>query len=215
MPAYRRSLRPCLAPPSAPRDEAITLEALGSYALGARRRPTVADDSLPLDRSGRTWRGARALVEAVDLELEPVEAELADQVVLEQAGGVVGDAAAAEGGVDGEAADVDDPAAAVRRSQPIAPAGSPSSSITSRPPLAGSRSIARRFRPARSARGRQEGTDGLVGVEARRGTRGRLAGARIETSWPDGTVVALRQAHGARGERDAGEDQRQPAERRG
>ena len=54
------------------------------------------------------------LVEAVDLELEPVQAALEDQVSLQQAGGLVGEPAAAEARVDGEAADVGDPAAAVR-----------------------------------------------------------------------------------------------------
>ena len=82
----------------------------------------------------------RALVEAVDLELDPVEAELADQVVLEQARGVVGEPSAAEAWMDGDAADVCDPAAAFVRSQNIAPARSPSSSTTSRPPASGSRS---------------------------------------------------------------------------
>ena len=55
----------------------------------------------------------RALVEAVDLQLDPMEAELADQVVLQQAGGVVGEPAAAEAGMHGEPAHVRDPAAAV------------------------------------------------------------------------------------------------------
>ena len=57
----------------------------------------------------------RPLVEAVDLELDPVEPALVDQVALEEAGGGVGEPAAAEGRVDGEAADVDDRAAPVRQ----------------------------------------------------------------------------------------------------
>ena len=55
----------------------------------------------------------RPLVEAVDLELDPVEAALVDQVALEEPRRVVGEPAAAEGGMDGEAADVDDPATPV------------------------------------------------------------------------------------------------------
>ena len=55
-----------------------------------------------------------ALVEAVDLELEPVEAAFADQVVLQKACGVVGESAAAEVGMDGEAAQLRDAAALVR-----------------------------------------------------------------------------------------------------
>ena len=42
----------------------------------------------------------RPLVEAVDLELDPVEAALVDQVVLKPAGGVVGEVTAAEARVD-------------------------------------------------------------------------------------------------------------------
>ena len=53
------------------------------------------------------------LVEAVDLELDPVKAKLSDQIVLQEPGGVVGEPAAAEVGMDGEAAHVGDPAAAV------------------------------------------------------------------------------------------------------
>ena len=66
----------------------------------------------------------RALVEAVDLELEPVVAEVVDEVALEDPGGLVGDPAAAVVGVDGQAAQARDPAA---------PARSPSASITKTP----------------------------------------------------------------------------------
>jgi hypothetical protein len=55
----------------------------------------------------------RALVEAVDLELQPVEAEVADQVALERASGDVRDPVSTEVGVDGEPAEVGDPAADV------------------------------------------------------------------------------------------------------
>jgi hypothetical protein len=49
------------------------------------------------DEAGALGVPERALVEAVDLELQPVEAPLPDELVLEQPGGVVGEAAAPEG----------------------------------------------------------------------------------------------------------------------
>ena len=55
----------------------------------------------------------RSLVEAVDLQLDPVVAALADQVVLEQARGVVGEVSTAEVRMDRDPADVRDPAADV------------------------------------------------------------------------------------------------------
>src|ERR687897_644824 len=55
----------------------------------------------------------RALVEAVDLELEAVEPELEDQVPLQEPCGVVGDAPAAEVRVDGDAAELRDPATSI------------------------------------------------------------------------------------------------------
>src|SRR6266498_615843 len=51
----------------------------------------------------------RALVERVALELEPMEAELEDQIPLEQPRGLVGDSPATETRVDGEPLDVGDP----------------------------------------------------------------------------------------------------------
>src|SRR4051812_11035110 len=54
-----------------------------------------------------------ALVERVDLELEAVEAELAEQVALEEPRRLVGEPAAAEVGVDREPAEPHDPAALV------------------------------------------------------------------------------------------------------
>src|SRR5919197_1480043 len=56
----------------------------------------------------------RALVEAVDLELQPVVAEVVDQVPLEEARRLVGEAPAAEVGMHRERAEVGDPASAVR-----------------------------------------------------------------------------------------------------
>ena len=54
-----------------------------------------------------------ALVEPVDLELEPVEVEVEQQMALKETGGVVGQAAAPEVGVHREAAEIRDPAAPV------------------------------------------------------------------------------------------------------
>src|ERR671923_2097411 len=51
----------------------------------------------------------RSLVEAVDLELQPVIAEVADQVSLQRAGRLVGDALPAEVRVDGEPLEPRDP----------------------------------------------------------------------------------------------------------
>src|SRR5581483_10345770 len=58
--------------------------------------------------------GAGALVEGVDLELEPVEAELVEQEALELPRRVVRDPPAAEARVDGEALDPRDPVPLVR-----------------------------------------------------------------------------------------------------
>jgi hypothetical protein len=55
----------------------------------------------------------RPLVEAVDLELEAVEAELEEQIPLKQLRRVVGEAAAAEVRMDGEVSEVGDPRAPV------------------------------------------------------------------------------------------------------
>ncbi len=56
----------------------------------------------------------RTLVEAVDLELQPVETEVADQVALECASGDVGHMLPTEVGVDRESSEVGDPAPDVR-----------------------------------------------------------------------------------------------------
>src|SRR5207302_9407855 len=53
------------------------------------------------------------LVQAVDLELEPVEPELVEQMKLEQSRRLVGQPAAAEVRVDGKAAQARDPASLV------------------------------------------------------------------------------------------------------
>src|SRR6266508_2294387 len=69
----------------------------------------------------------RALIEAIDLELQPVIAEVEEEVALKDPRSVVGKAPPAKGRMDGEPAEVRDPAAAVRevethdaRSAPLA-----------------------------------------------------------------------------------------------
>ena len=59
-----------------------------------------------------------ALVEAVDLELQPVVAEIRDEVALQSVGGIVGDPAAAIGGMDGEPFEMGDPRAAIGELEP-------------------------------------------------------------------------------------------------
>ena len=55
----------------------------------------------------------RALVEAVDLELQPVEVELEQQVALKEPRGLVGEPAATELGMDREPAEIRDAVALV------------------------------------------------------------------------------------------------------
>src|SRR5437588_3383582 len=55
----------------------------------------------------------RALVEAVDLELEPVVVEVEEEVSVEHPRGLVRDSPAAEARMDGEPAEMCDPAPAV------------------------------------------------------------------------------------------------------
>ena len=66
----------------------------------------------------------RALVEAVDLELEAVVAQL-EQQLLEQPGSRVREAPAAKVGVDGQPAEIGDPAASVRDLETHHPGGAP------------------------------------------------------------------------------------------
>ena len=53
-----------------------------------------------VDEAGPFGMALRALVESVDLVLEPVKAALPDQAVLQEPGGVVGETAAAEVGMN-------------------------------------------------------------------------------------------------------------------
>ena len=74
-------------------------------------------------KPARSACALRALVEAVDLELQAVEAEVEDQVALEEPRGLVGHAAAAEVGCTAS-----EPRFAIRlrrlaTSKPISPAG--------------------------------------------------------------------------------------------
>jgi hypothetical protein len=76
--------------------------------------PAVRLSALTLPHAPHTLAEAhRPLVELVDLELEAVVAEVEEDVTLELTGRVVGDPAAAEVRVDGEPAEVCDPAAPV------------------------------------------------------------------------------------------------------
>jgi DNA-binding transcriptional ArsR family regulator len=81
-----------------------------------------------------------ALVEAVDLELEPVEAALADQVVLQEPRASSASRRPRKSGWIAMPLRCAMRLRAFVRSQSIAPARSPSSSITSTPPSSGSRS---------------------------------------------------------------------------
>src|SRR5688572_9568378 len=56
----------------------------------------------------------RALVEAVDLELEPVVVEVDEQMALERTRGRVGEVTPSKIGMDGKAAEAREPAALVR-----------------------------------------------------------------------------------------------------
>ena len=92
------------------------LQVLGHDRVEHAVDPAVAAAvRLPLDALANEARPLRVplrpLVEAVDLELDPVEAALVDQVPLEESRRIVGEPAAAEARMDGEAADVDDRAA--------------------------------------------------------------------------------------------------------
>ena len=70
---------------------------------------SLADEAAPFSMSQRPG------VEAVDLELQPVVAEIAHEVLLEQARGIVGDAPAAERRMDSQSLEVRDARAAVRQ----------------------------------------------------------------------------------------------------
>jgi hypothetical protein len=79
---------------------------------GAVAQVGLAPDALAREAGALRVRD-RPLVERVDLELQAVVAELVDQVALQEPRGFVRDPPAAEARVDGEAADLRDPAALV------------------------------------------------------------------------------------------------------
>ena len=177
-PLRHRAALPRAAPAVAPRapdrlDQSVE-HAVDPLAVAAVRLPldALADEARALRVPHR------ALVEAVDLELEPVVAELVDEVALEEAGGGVGDPAAAEVRVDREPAE---PATRLRlfeTAKPIAPARSPSTSTTKRPKSSGSARpldlleqllARRRAEPTGTGRRRRASS-------ARRGSRRRRAG---------------------------------------
>ena len=80
-------------------------DAVDPLAVALVRAPLAT-----LEHEARTLGVAHGpLVEAVDLELEPVEAELVEEMSLEEPRGLVRDLPAAEVRVDGEATEVGDP----------------------------------------------------------------------------------------------------------
>src|SRR5439155_7418586 len=104
-PGYRRLLlRRLEVLADQPEDDAVDPLVVAPVRLAA--------DAL-LDEAGPLGMALGALVEAVDLELEPVEAELEDQVPLEELRRPVGQPPAAKVGMHRERAQVGDPAAPV------------------------------------------------------------------------------------------------------
>ena len=96
-----------------------------------------------------------------------MEAAFADQVVLQEAGGIVGEPAAAEGGIDRNAADVGDPAPDVRPPPEHRARALPVELDHEQPALLGiALEVLGDSVPLVAARGREERADGLVGVEA-------------------------------------------------
>ena len=164
----------------------------------------------------------RALVEAVDLELEAVEAEVEDQVALEEPRRVVGEPAAPEVRVDRER----------RRGRRSGCAGSRARSRIVPRARRRPRSRRRRTPPARprersiSARSPsrsrgpdrgEERLDLLVGHEldeevdvVAAGPRGSRRSRRLRRG-----RLAAREAHAPEPSATPAEDQREPAERRG
>ena len=148
----------------------------------------------------------RALVESVDLELEPVKAALPDQAVLQQPRGVVGEPAAAEVGINRDPADVRDPAADVRP-LPEHRAGTLSVELDHKelallgiaPELLGNAV------PVVAAGGGQERADVLAGVEAGEEVEIVLLGATDRDAHGRAVTVARR-----RGSRTAPEARATP-----
>src|SRR5581483_5755647 len=100
------------------RQRSAILEILGHEPVEDAVDPTaVASVRLPAhpfpDEADALGEALRALVEAVDLELEPVVAEHAEQLVAQEPRRLGGDASAAVTRVDGEAGELRDPAASV------------------------------------------------------------------------------------------------------
>src|SRR6185436_15931573 len=132
-----------------------------------------------------------ALVEAVDLELEPVEAALADQVVLQEPRCLVGEPAAAEVGVDRDAAQVRDAAARVRllpehRACPLAVELDYEHATL----LGIALELLQDPVPLIAAAGREERANGLVGIKSREEVQIlRLGGAKPDAHGRAGTVA--------------------------
>src|SRR5262249_48694530 len=147
----------------------ILLEILADEAEENGVHPgAVAPVRLALDalahEAGALGVADRPLVEPVALELEPVEAELEDQVPLQGTRRPVGEAAAAERGVDREPAEARDAVARARELEADRPGALPAAPVLDldheatdgrrpdeRPP-----EVARDAGPAARARGGQE-----------------------------------------------------------
>src|SRR6185312_11986026 len=85
------------------------------HAVDPRAVPVVRLSAYAFADEARALRVPLGpLVEAVDLELQPVKAELVDQVLLEEARRLVGEPPAAEVGMHRQGAEVRDPAPRVR-----------------------------------------------------------------------------------------------------
>ena len=162
----------------------------------------------------------RALVEAVDLELQPVEAEVDQEVALQQPRRVVADAAAAEVRVHGEPADVRDAGAAVDELE-VDRAGALAVDLDHEEP----ERVGLAAENARSARGRRRaraaataarnGCTSSSSSSAARNATSPAPARRIETLTTGGRLDRTSpEPHRAGAEPDAAEDQREPEQRR-
>jgi hypothetical protein len=162
--------------------------------------------------------GLRALVEAVDLELEPVVAEVEDQVPLEQPRGLVGETTAAEVRMHRERAEVRDPAALVGDLEAHQPGRLPvelDHEAAELLRLRCERSISS-SRPSRS-RGRTTAMNGSTSscvISSSRKSTSSGSARRIETAHGEGRChrLARGKAHRAGTERDAAEDEHHPGQ---
>ena len=188
-----------------------THSSLRQYAL--RRTPSRM-------KPGALRMAHRALVEAVDLHLEAMEAELVEEVPLEEPRGRVGDLRAAE--VRDARRDRRDSRCGCGgspRSKRIVPARSPSTSMTKTPNASGSaseRSISARIssRPFARTAARNGSTSSCVTSSTRKSASSARA-RRIDDAHA-GRLLRTHAEEALSGrERGARDDQREPGEHRG